>query len=135
MKSHTIPTLWLGILFRDRPFPEHHGLHFFGKLGKASWMFNLLRVISVPNKQGQIAGAKFGIAGVPILLAFGKPDFEDPEISSHFRPDSIEISRGPSIRRIAFAWHADKGGGTVTLQIEGPLDPEGEFPIPMVRPD
>jgi len=134
-KGHSIPTMWLEMLFRGRPFSENHGLHFFGKLGKASWLFNLLRVISVPDKRGHIAGAKFGVGGVPILLAFGKPDFGDPEFGSYFRPDSIEISRGRSIKRIDFTWHGDKGGGTVTLQIEGLLDPEGEVPIPMVQPD
>jgi len=134
-KSHAIPTLWLDILFRDKAFPEHHGLHVFGKAGEASWMFNLLRVISVPDKLGRVAGAKFGIAGIPILLAFGKPDFEDPEFSSYLRPDAIEISKGSVARRIEFVWRADKGGGTVTLQLGGPIDPEGQFPLPMVRPD
>ena len=135
MKGHSIPTLWLEILFRDKPFPQHHGLYFFGKLGKASWLFNLLRLISVPTKQGDIAGAKFGIGGVPILLAFGKPDLGDPQFSSYFRPDSIEISKGGNIKKIDFKWHGDKGGGTVTFQIEGPLDPDGELPLPMVKPD
>jgi hypothetical protein len=134
VKRYSIPSLWLEILFRDKAFPENHGLHFFGKSGKASWMFNLLRVICVPTKQGGIAGAKFGIAGIPILLAFGEPDFGDADFSSYFRPDSIEISKGSSTKRMDFKWHGNKGGGTVTLRVEGPIDPDAELPLPMVRP-
>ena len=84
--SHPI---WLEILFRDRPFPEHHGLHLFGKLGPAGSISTSLGS-SASSMQGNIAGAKFGIGGIPILLAFGEPHFEDPGTSSFF-PTRIRL--------------------------------------------
>jgi hypothetical protein len=134
-RGYSIHKSWLEILFRGKPFPKQSGMYFFGKLGRASWEFNLLRVISVLNNHDHIAGAKFGIGGVPMLLGFGNPGFDDPEFRSFYRPACLEVRKGDNAKRIEFSWHEYGGGGTVFMQLEGPIDQDGANPIPLVQPD
>jgi len=112
------PEKWIEVLFQRQPFPDRAGIHFFGMPGPAGWYFNLLRVISVPSKQGNIAGAKFGIGGLEVLLAFGKPQFMETEFQSRYRPESLLIHRDSNTKKFDFSWGDHVGEGSVVMRIE-----------------
>lgn len=130
------PEGWTRILFQREPFPEGSGMHFFGEPGpSAGWFFNVVRIILVRDKRGVIAGAKFGVGGLPLLLAFGKPLFSEEGMQSVYRPDGIVIEKDAKTKRIDFSWSDSEGAGSVHLHIVGPaLD--GESGVrPFVQPD
>lgn len=133
-KSVAIPKRWTNILFEREEFPQGWGLHIFGEEGGATWFFNLVRVISIPDKTGKIAGAKFGIGGLVLLLAFGKPDFSDSRVKSIYRPRGIIIEKDAKTKTLDFSWGKYSGEGSIHLNITGLI--EDGLPIykPLVGP-
>lgn len=134
-RKYTIPESWVEYLYQKRPFPEQSGIHFFGIEGTASWYFNLLRIISVPGKLGGIAGAKFGIGGLAVLLGFGKPIFEEAQFQSLYRPASIRITKGSGIQNLNFSWKDYEGKGSLTLHIDKIISGGELRPMPIVELD
>jgi len=112
-----VPQEWIEILFQNRSFPENSGLYFFGSPGMAKWSFNLVRIFSVQDKTGKIAGAKFGIGGIATLLAFGKPIFEEHGIEFLYRPASLVFQKDSNIKRFDFSWGNHQGYGSVNMRI------------------
>ena len=88
------------------PWPAGAGLHIFGTPGMASWYFTLVRVISVVTTEdpSRIAGAKFGIGGLALLLAFGKPRFTEPGMQALYRPASLLIERNGKQNQHLLSW-------------------------------
>ncbi len=130
-----VPQRWIEILFQRQPFPEGCGMHIFGEPGSSGWFFNLLRVISVRDKKGDLAGAKFGIGGLAFLLAFGRPLFSEEGIQSLYRPKSIVIEKDCNTRRLDFSWAHSEGGGHVQLQIARPIGNGDSKYRPIVKPN
>ncbi len=58
---------------------------------------------------------RFGLGGLPFLLAFGRPNFEEDGMKALFRPNGIALHKDGSTKRLQFNWSAEKGGGWVTL--------------------
>lgn len=130
-----VPGRWIEILFEREPFPEDSGMHIFGEPGSSGWFFNLVRVISVQDKKGDIAGAKFGVGGLALLLAFGQPLFSEEGIQSLYRPQSIVIEKDAHTKRLDFSWPGSKGAGSLHLKIANPIN-EGDSKIrPIVMPN
>lgn len=129
-----IPSSWIEILFQKRPFAENSGLHFFTLPGNVAWKFNLLRVLSVQDKHGNIAGAKFGIGGLAALLAFGKPSFEEAGIESLYRPTNIQIIKGTNTKSIEFSWGSYQGQGSMTMHISEIVEEKDLHARPLVKP-
>ena len=130
-----VPERWIKILFQRERFPEGSGMHIFGKPGSSGWFFNIVRVILVLDKKGNIAGAKFGVGGLALLLSFGKPLFSEEGIQSFYRPQGIVIEKDANTKRIDFSWPNSKGVGSVHLQIARPIE-EGDSKIrPIVMPN
>ncbi|MFQ6028702.1 MAG: hypothetical protein ACE5Q6_14550 [Dehalococcoidia bacterium] len=133
--SIEIPSKWLNVLFEQEPFADNHGLYIFGQAGGgAAWYFNLVRVISVLNNEGRIAGAKFGVGGLSLLLAFGEPKFEDEKFNSIYRPESILVKKGGATKTLKFSSGNYIGRGSLELHVDGVVDgPSSEY-VPMVGP-
>lgn len=110
-----VPKEWIEILFQNRSFPNNSGIYFFGSPGLAKWSFNLVRIFSVQDKGGKIAGAKFGIGGIATLLAFGKPIFHEPGIEYLYRPANLVIQKGSNIKRFNFSWGNYQGYGSINM--------------------
>ena len=108
----------------------------FAASGAATWNFQLLRIIPV-YKTGDarsILGAKFGLGGLPFLLAFEKPHFWEAGIEAIFRPDKLQVYQGSSLREIEFSWPDQEKHGVVVLTIERPSDGGPGTPRSMVGP-
>lgn len=133
-KNVEVPGKWMEILFKREPLPDGWGLHVFGEPGSSTWFFNLVRVISVQDKNGNIAGAKFGIGGLAFLLAFGKPIFSESKIHSIYRPDNIIVEKDAKTKEINFSWGRYIGGGSVRLDIAGLIEDGDSIHRPIVRP-
>lgn len=133
-RAYPVPKEWIEILFQRRPFPEGAGLYIFGEPGPATWYFNLLRVISVRNNRGDLAGAKFGIGGLALLLALGTPRFHESGVESIYRPARLQIHRGRNIKEFLISWSRYQGSGSVFLRIEGAISADHPGPKPIVRP-
>jgi hypothetical protein len=131
----SVPRRWVDILFRNEPFPNGWGMHLFSELGTVSWFFQLVRVVPVLNEKRSIAGAKFGIGGLALLLAFGKPQFEDGSIQSMYRPKSIVVRRKGNAKKINLSWPRGTGGGSIHLKVEGSIEQEQNSYRPIVIPD
>ena len=134
-RAYPIPNEWIEILFQRRPFPEGAGLHIFGDPGPAAWYFNLLRVISVRGNRGEVAGAKFGIGGLALLLAFGTPRFHESGVESIYRPARLQIHKGPNTKELLISWGRYQGAGSVSLRIEGAISLDHPGPRSIVRPN
>ncbi len=130
-----VPDKWITILFGREPFPEGSGLHLFGEPGRAGWFFNLVRVITVLDKKRNIAGAKFGLGGLALVLAFGKLRFEEDGMQSLYRPHAILIENGGTVKRLEFSWPPGTGGGSVYLNLGGPIEDESKTLRLIVMPD
>jgi hypothetical protein len=130
-----VPEKWVGILFQREPFAEDSGMHIFGAPSSATWFFNLVRIISVGDKSGNISGAKFGIGGLAFLLAFGKPQFSEEGMQSLYRPGSIVIQNEANTKRLDFSWPTGKGTGSVHLQITGRVGAVDSKYRPVVMPN
>lgn len=118
-----VPKGWIEVLFQKEPFPEGSGMHVFGEAGSSvSWFFNLVRVIAVQDKKSDIAGAKFGIGGLALLLVFGKPLFWEDGIQSLYRPRSIVIEKGANTKRLDLSWPNSKGTGSLCLQVSETIE-------------
>jgi len=130
-----VPKRWVDILFQKEPFPKGSGMHVFSELGRVSWFFQLVRVIPVLNKKRGIAGAKFGIGGLALLLAFGKPQFEEKSIQSMYRPRSIVIEKKENAKRINLSWPCGTEGGSIHLKLERCIEQEESNYRPIVMPD
>ncbi len=131
----SLPVEWVEVLFRRRGFDEGHGIHFFGVPGPATWYFNLLRVIPSLDKGGKLAGARFGVGGLAVLLAFGEPQFEEPGFDSRYRPESLMIHKGSNTKKLAFSWGNYEPTGSVFLRFEGIADENSTLPRPIVLPN
>ena len=131
---YQVPKEWVEMLFERKPWPVGEGIHIFGAPGAATWNFQLLRIILV-HKTGDarsILGAKFGLGGLPLLLAFGKPRFQEAGIEALFRPGKLKVSQGSSVREIQISWPDQEKHGVVTLAINGPGDDASGAPRSMV---
>lgn len=131
--SEHVPRKWVDILFRRAEMPDNWGLYFFGMSGKVSWFFNLVRMISVPSKSGGIGGAKFGIGGLAMLLALGRPAFEDPRIISVHRPRSLVFASRESEYSVDLSW-LGRGGRSLRLQVGEECTRELPHPRSIVGP-
>jgi hypothetical protein len=131
-----VPHAWVNILFQREPWPAGAGLHIFGAPGVASWYFTLVRVISVMSAEnpGRIAGAKFGIGGLALLLAFGTPRLTEPGMQTSYRPAGISIERDGKQNQHVLSWDDDDAHGTMTLRITGTTTGTTEGPRPIVKP-
>jgi len=112
-----VPEEWVNILFQNRPFPKDSGLYFFGAPGLVKWNFNLMRMSSVQDKSGKIAGAKFGIGGIATLLAFGKPIFEEAGIDYLYRPSSLVFQKESNAKHFEFSWGSHQGYGSMNVRV------------------
>jgi hypothetical protein len=131
-----VPEVWVNALFGLEPFPDNHGLYIFGQPGiGAAWYFNLVRIIGVPDKGGGLAGAKFGIGGLALLLAFGKPTFWESGFFSIHRPERINIKRGAETKTLQLSWGCHTGRGHVDLDIMGHLESQNPEYNPVVSPE
>ena len=135
-RTAKVPETWVNILFERDPFPDDHGLYVFGQPGSAAaWYFNLVRIIAVLDKNGRIAGAKFGIGGLALLLAFGKPIFEEAGFFSIHRPEFINIKKDTKTKALKLSWEGYSGRGAVDLDITGRLEGQNSEYKPIVSPD
>jgi len=130
-----VPKTWVNILFEREAFPNASGISIFGTSGSASWFFNLIRVISVRDKEGDIAGAKFGVGGLALLLAFGKPLFTEKGMQALYRPKSIVMEKGGNAKRFDFSWPSNEGGGSLHLRLTGRIRAGTSRIRPIVEPD
>jgi len=132
----TIPQKWINILFQRQPWAEGSGLHIFGTPGTASWFFQLVRVIAVKRtgEPKRIAGAEFGIGGLAMLLAFGKPQFREPGIEGWYRPGRLLIRRDGKQNEHLFSWDDNGAHGTIDIRVEGVTVDQTNIPRPMVQP-
>jgi len=121
-QSYVIPNAWLEFLFQIKPIPSGLGLYFFGEQGMTRWIFNLVRIYSVSTRTGAIGGAKYGIAGLPFLLAFGNPDFEDSSVEKVYHPSQIMIKNGGNSSEININWGDEKPNERIILTL-----PEGTY--------
>ena len=122
------------MLFERKPWPVGEGMHVFIAPGVANWNFQLLKVILV-HKTGDprsILGAKFGLGGLPLLLAFGKPRFQEAGIVTLFRPGNLQFSQGSSVREIQLSWPDNEKHRVVMLAINKPGDNAAGTPRSMV---
>ena len=133
-KKGEVPKEWIKILFEKEKFGKDCGFYFFGFEGNASWFFNLVKVISVRDDKNMFAGAKFGIGGLSLLLALGKPNFENPNMKYMLRPKRIVFSKGEISKNIVLSWNSYPSSGTITMNILGTTeDPPPEY-VPLVSP-
>jgi hypothetical protein len=128
--------MWVDILFQRNPWPLEAGLYIFGTPGVGGWYFTLVRVISVmatedPNR---IAGAKFGIGGLALLLAFGTPRFTEPGMQALYRPATLLIERNGKQNKHVLSWDDYGAHGTMNLRITGEIA-SGARPRPIVEPN
>jgi hypothetical protein len=130
-----VPHTWVDILFQRSSWPLEAGLYIFGTPGMASWHFTLVRVISVMSTgdPSRIAGAKFGIGGLTLLLAFGTPKFTEPGMQALYRPASLLIERDGKQNRHVLSWDDHDAYGTMNLRITGEIA-SGAGPRPIVEP-
>lgn len=134
-QNKPVPQKWIEILFGKEAMPADRGLHVFGQPGSATWFFTLVRVLSVKDKEGNIAGAKFGIGGLAFLLAFGKPIFSELGMESFYRPGKINVQKDGKTKQIEFYWGRDTGEASIVhLAIQGVIDDGDSIPRPVVRP-
>lgn len=133
---YQVPKEWIELLFERKPWPIGEGMHIFVAPGSGIWKFQLLRIILV-HKTGDprsILGAKFGLGGLPLLLAFGKPRLREAGIETLFRPGKLQVSQGSSVKEIQLSWPDQEKHGVVTLMINGPGDDASGAPRSMVEP-
>jgi hypothetical protein len=133
---YQVPMEWIELLFDRKPWPVGEGMHIFGVQGAATWNFQLLRIIPVYKTEDarSILGAKFGLGGLPFLLAFGRPRFWEAGMEAFFRPGKLQVCQGSSVREIHLSWPDQEEHGVVTLVIKGPNDGALGTPRSMVEP-
>ena len=129
-----VPHTWVDILFQREPWPAGAGLHIFGAPGAASWYFTLVRIISVTTTEdpSRIAGAKFGIGGLALLLAFGTPRFTELGMQVLYRPASLLIERDGKQNQHVLSWDDHGAHGAMTLRVTGATASTTEGPRPIV---
>jgi hypothetical protein len=131
-----IPEYWIRILFGKENLSKNHGIYFFGIPGvPASWFFNLIAVRLVRNNRGEIAGAKFGLGGLPTLLAFGKPIFHEENMTELFRPSKLIFIKDGKNKEISFIGPEFEGNGSIISHVGGQVESNSRnFPRPLVSP-
>ena len=135
LSKQDIPEQWVKVLFGLEPFPDNSGMHLFGQQGKSSWFFQLVRVISVRDRNGNLAGAKFGLAGLAFLLAFGKPNFEEDSMQSLFRPNGICVNKDGFSKKLQLNWAGHEGAGWAYLDFVSANATVGSGDRAVVLPD
>ena len=133
--KYEIPDKWINLLFKRETFPNNFGLYIFGEPGNTIWYFNLVRVISVKDTNNNIAGAKFGIGGIPFLLAFGKPTFHEKGFDHIYRPQSIKFNKSGKTKEINFIWPNESKTGSISLTFPNFVENTNQYPRLMVSPD
>ncbi|OFW26674.1 MAG: hypothetical protein A3H97_00760 [Acidobacteria bacterium RIFCSPLOWO2_02_FULL_65_29] len=111
-----IPPVLVEILFGQQAWPECEGLYVLTpEDGNAAWRFQLVRVELVFNEsRTRIVGAKFGLGGFALLLAFGKPRKQGPGgVEAQHRPGAIVLEREGRAHRYAFSWDDNGKHGTM----------------------
>jgi hypothetical protein len=99
-----IPEIWIDCLFQRIRFPDGSGLYFPMKHESLKWEFNLIKMNSIDSRDGHIAGAKFIIGGLPILLTFGPPMSSIPNSNYLYRPLGIVFGIKEKKKGIQFNW-------------------------------
>ena len=82
----------------------------------------------------RIAGAKFGIGGLALLLAFGTPRLTEPGMQALYRPASLLIERDGKQNKHVLSWDDHGAHGTMNLRITGGGIASGAGPRPIVEP-
>jgi hypothetical protein len=101
---HEIPKVWIDCLFQIINLPNESGLYFPMKHISPSWEFNLLKMESIDDLQGHIAGARFIVGGQPILLTFGPPFSSKYHNNYLKRPSGIVFGINDKKKGIQFNW-------------------------------
>jgi hypothetical protein len=132
----TVPKKWVDILFQRKSWDDETGLYIFAIPGNVSWMFQLVRVMSVSatNDPKRIAGAKFGIGGFAMLLGFGKPRFFEPGFETVHRPASLIFEMNGKQNQHLLFWEDRKHHGSIGLRIQESLEDAVGNSRPMVQP-
>jgi hypothetical protein len=99
-----IPKIWIDCLFQKIKLPDDSGLYFPMKLESAKWEFSLIKMDSIDNLNGHIAGAKFIIGGLPMLLTFGHPVSSKFDFNYLHRPSGIVFGINDKKKGIQFNW-------------------------------
>lgn len=109
----TAPAL-IDILFGRESWPAGEGLYMLMPAnGNAAWRFQLVRVALMYNAaRTRVVGAKFGLGGFALLLAFGKPKSEG-DVQAQYRPEAIVLEREGRCHRYAFPWGDNGKHGTM----------------------
>ena len=118
MRRIDVPPTWVNILFRRESWSEGSGLYFFGAPGEARWRFQLVRMILVKltGDPARIAGAKFGIGGLAMLLSFGTPRFAECGMESLYRPKSLTFEKNAKQNTFNLDWNDQLPHGSVVLR-------------------
>lgn len=99
-----IPKTWIDCLFQKIELPDDFDLYFPMKLGLTKWEFSLIKMDSIDNLNGHIAGAKFIIGGLPLLLTFGPPVSSKFGFNYLHRPSGIVFGINDKKKGIQFNW-------------------------------
>jgi hypothetical protein len=136
LRRIAVPEEWIDILFQRKPWPDGTGMHILVARGEAAWYFTLVRVTLVEATEDptQIRGAKFGIGGLAMLLAFGTPRLTEPGVQTIFRPGSILIETDGKRHQHVLSWDDDATHASVVLEFIGPIEEPATAPRPIVKP-
>ena len=136
LRRVAVPEKWIDILFQREPWPVGTGMHILVAPGAAAWYFTLVRVILVTATEDptQIRGAKFGIGGLAVLLAFGRPRLTEPGMEAIYRPESVLIETNGKHHQHMLSWDDDAIHGSVTLELIRPIEESTTAPRPIVKP-
>jgi hypothetical protein len=99
-----IPKSWVEYLFQKIELPKDSGLYFPMEHETPKWEFNLLRMDSINNLNGHIAGAKFIVGGLPILFTFGPPVSRKFGSNYLHRPSGLVFGINDKKKGIQFNW-------------------------------
>jgi hypothetical protein len=99
-----IPKIWIDYLFQKTKLPDDSGLYFPMKNESPKWEFNLIKMDSIDNLNGHIAGAKFIIGGLPMLLTFGHPVSSKLNFNYLHRPSGIVFGVNDKKKGFQFNW-------------------------------
>ncbi|MBE3142232.1 MAG: hypothetical protein IMZ53_16805 [Thermoplasmata archaeon] len=88
------------------------------KLESTKWEFSLIKMDSIDNLNGHIAGAKFVIGGLPLLLTFGLPVSRKFGSNYLHRPSGIVFGINNKKKGVQFNWTNYAHSQWVLLNLE-----------------
>lgn len=88
------------------------------KIESKQWEFNIMKMDSIDNLNGRIAGAKFIIGGLPMLLTFGRPISSKFDFNYLYRPSGIVFGFKNKKKGFQFNWRKYIPNQWVLLNLE-----------------